>query len=114
MDVDPTDTESQLLIASAQCALTHAVSYCSFLRLRLTCAVLGFKALRILTHFGGGFIFQVVKQCTVFSMARSYWALMRRRADLCGWSRGWLSPGSVLMSRAQRSLLMPGRDTALT
>lgn len=37
-----------------------------------------------------------------------------QRADLCGWSRGWLSPGSVLMSRAQRDLLMPGRDTALT
>lgn len=114
MDVDPADTESQLFIVSAQYVLAHAVCYCYFLRLRPTCGVLGLKALHILTHFGEGFIFQAVKQCTVFSMARSYWALMRQRADLCGWSRGWLSPGSVLMSRAQRDLLMPGRDTALT
>lgn len=82
MWMEPTDTESQLYLVSARYVLAYDVCYCYFLRLRWTCGVLGLKALHILVHFGGGFIFQAVKQCTVFSMARSCWALMRQSRPL--------------------------------
>lgn len=64
MDVEPTDTESQLYLVSVPHVLAYDVCYCYFLRLRWTCGVLGLKALHILIYFGGGFIFQAVKQCT--------------------------------------------------